>query len=316
MAEGALHVEDNMLQRAEPSREQKLQQLERLMQSRTFQASENLISLLNYLVRDSIENPDAQLKEYTIATEVLGRGTEFDPRTDSVVRVQAKRLRTKLQEYYQNEGKSDQILIDLPKGHYKVAFSHIGTESLPIIAPPGTQDSLSQAQVQSHPMGRGVTDWRNYLIAALLVLIAGAVLLGSEPRINRGRRCATVTKVARRLRTNTGHSNLPPGIEPKRQRTAALQNLAEVQSASNSRQRLGVRQSSAALACPVDAGDWSQHWCLDFGVFLELGTWSLDLLLNPFLFANRVQKALRELDQFLKSENIPNVQQLVGTLKF
>lgn len=180
MAEGVLHAEDNMLQRAEPARERKLQQLERLMQSRTFQASENLISLLNYLVRDSIDHPDAQLKEYTIATEVLGRGAEFDPRTDSVVRVQAKRLRTKLQEYYQNEGKSDQILIDLPKGHYKVTFSHIHSknESLQFVAPTATHEPLSESQIRSYQSRKRLTDWRNYLIAALLTLTASALLLG------------------------------------------------------------------------------------------------------------------------------------------
>jgi hypothetical protein len=109
-----------MLHVAEPTIEDKVEQLEKVLRSQTFQGSENLISLLNYLVRDVLSNPDVHLKEYTIA-----RGNDFDPRTDSVVRVQAKRLRTKLQEYYETEGKSDKILIELPKGHYKVAFSYL-----------------------------------------------------------------------------------------------------------------------------------------------------------------------------------------------
>lgn len=120
-----LYAEANMLHVAEPVTEEKIEQLERLVRSHTFQGSENLIALLNYLVQDALSNPDVHLKEYTIATEVFGRGSDFDPRTDSVVRVQAKRLRTKLQEYYETEGKSDRVFIDLPKGHYKVVFSYL-----------------------------------------------------------------------------------------------------------------------------------------------------------------------------------------------
>ncbi|MEW5977503.1 MAG: hypothetical protein AB1898_17055 [Acidobacteriota bacterium] len=96
--------------------------LAKVLGSRTFQGSESLKSFLRYVVERTIEDPDLQLKEFTIATEVFGRGTEFDPRVDSVVRVQAGRLRSKLQEYYASEGKRDPLVIDLPKGHYSATF--------------------------------------------------------------------------------------------------------------------------------------------------------------------------------------------------
>jgi hypothetical protein len=62
------------------------------------------------------------LKEYQIATEVLGRPADFDPHSDSSVRVQMGRLRTKLAEYYSGEGAADPILIDIPKGRYTLSF--------------------------------------------------------------------------------------------------------------------------------------------------------------------------------------------------
>jgi hypothetical protein len=107
----------------EPGTAEKLEQLERVLQSHTLAGSESLKGLLQYVVLKAIGEHVTQLKEYTIATEVFGRSGDFDARTDSVVRVQAKRLRSKLQEYYKAEGKSDKVLIDMPKGHYTVTFS-------------------------------------------------------------------------------------------------------------------------------------------------------------------------------------------------
>jgi hypothetical protein len=106
----------------ELGREQKLEQLERLLQSRALQNSESLKAFLRFVVEKTVEDEGAQLKEYTIATEVFGRNSDYDPRIDSVVRVQAGRLRTKLQEYYATEGKGDPVVIDLPKGHYHPVF--------------------------------------------------------------------------------------------------------------------------------------------------------------------------------------------------
>jgi len=107
----------------ELGKEQKLEQLEKVLQSRTLQNSESLKAFLRFVVEQTIADRDVLLKEYTIATEVFHRNSDYDPRIDSVVRVQAGRLRTKLQEYYSTEGKSDRIIIDLPKGHYHPVFN-------------------------------------------------------------------------------------------------------------------------------------------------------------------------------------------------
>ena len=107
----------------ELGKEEKLEQLERVLQSRTLQNSESLKAFLRFVVEKTVADRDVLLKEYTIATEVFGRNSDYDPRIDSVVRVQAGRLRTKLQEYYTTEGKGDPVIIDLPKGHYHPVFN-------------------------------------------------------------------------------------------------------------------------------------------------------------------------------------------------
>lgn len=106
------------------AREEKLAQLDRILHGRTLHGSDNLKAFLRFVVDKSIENQEGQLKEYVIATEVFGRGSGFDSRVDSVVRVQAGRLRVKLHEYYETEGKDDGLIIFLPKGQYTPVFSY------------------------------------------------------------------------------------------------------------------------------------------------------------------------------------------------
>src|SRR5262249_46978126 len=105
------------------AREEKLAQLDRILHGRTLHGSDNLKAFLRFVVDKSIENQESHLKEYVIATEVFRRGSDFDSRVDSVVRVQAGRLRTKLHEYYEREGKEDGIIIILPKGQYTPIFT-------------------------------------------------------------------------------------------------------------------------------------------------------------------------------------------------
>src|SRR5499425_2882171 len=107
-------------------RDQCFQQIERLTKSHSLHSSESLCRLLRYLAEHSLDRPGVALKEYQIATEVLGRPVGFDPQSDSTVRVQAGRLRVKLSEYYAHEGPDDPIVVDLPKGSYALTF-HLRT---------------------------------------------------------------------------------------------------------------------------------------------------------------------------------------------
>lgn len=103
-------------------RHQYVEQIDRLVSSRTLHGSESLCKLLRYLADQAIEHPGAPLKEYQLATEVFGRPSDFDPHLDSTIRVQAGRLRAKLGEYYASEGAQDPILVEMPKGTYLLSF--------------------------------------------------------------------------------------------------------------------------------------------------------------------------------------------------
>jgi hypothetical protein len=97
-------------------------QIEKLLVSRSLHGSDSLCKLLRYLANHSTKSPGVAPKEYQIATEVFGRREDFDPHLDSLVRVQAARLRTKLAEYYASEGAGDPVVVELPKGSYALTF--------------------------------------------------------------------------------------------------------------------------------------------------------------------------------------------------
>src|SRR5260370_35314767 len=99
-----------------------LGQIEKLLASHSLHGSESLCKLLRYLATQTLEHPGSYPKEYQIATEVFGRQQDVDPHVDSMVRVQAGRLRTKLAEYYASEGLEDSLLVEIPKGTYALTF--------------------------------------------------------------------------------------------------------------------------------------------------------------------------------------------------
>lgn len=98
------------------------EQVRRVLQSKTFRTSEVHRSLLNYLSEKSLTGDGDNLKEYTVGLDVFQKPESYDPRQESVVRMHMARLRQKLAEYYRNEGAEEPIVIDLPKGGFKVTF--------------------------------------------------------------------------------------------------------------------------------------------------------------------------------------------------
>lgn len=132
-----------------PERLQFLGQVDKLVASRTLHGSESLCKLLRYLANYSLEHPGASPKEYQIATEVFGRQPDFDPHLDSMVRVQAGRLRTKLAEYYASEGAEDQVLVEIPKGNYVLSF-HARTGN-GLRSHPGTAGEIPASSVAPAP---------------------------------------------------------------------------------------------------------------------------------------------------------------------
>lgn len=97
-------------------------QLDRILGSPTFQQVDRLKRFLRFITLEAVNGRSDQLKEYVIGVQVFGKEDSFDPRTDPIVRVQARRLRARLVSYYRDEGRDDDIVIELPKGGYAPAF--------------------------------------------------------------------------------------------------------------------------------------------------------------------------------------------------
>src|SRR6187397_2478509 len=106
------------------------EQLARVLRSETFQQADSLKRFLTFVVNEAMAGRQSDLKEYVIGVQVFRKETTFDPRTDPIVRVQARRLRAKLVRYYREEGRADPITIELPKGGYTPVFKQRDTPVL------------------------------------------------------------------------------------------------------------------------------------------------------------------------------------------
>src|SRR5215813_9619963 len=104
-------------------------QVERLVRSKVFETSEVHRRLLQYLADKTIAGEADRLKEYTIGLEAFGKPDSYDPRHDSIVRLQVGRLRQKLTTYYQTEASPDDLRISLPKGAFKLNFEVLRTQT-------------------------------------------------------------------------------------------------------------------------------------------------------------------------------------------
>jgi hypothetical protein len=148
------------------------EQVDRILHSRTFQNTEVLKRLLDYLARQALSGDAADLKEYTVGVEAFGKPATYDPQSDSSVRVQAGKLRQKLEEYYRVEGAGDPLRVELPKGHFRLEFH-------PQAAP---RPDPTPAAERTSPSRRWL--WA----AALVVVLAAGILLWRGPLARTGGR--------------------------------------------------------------------------------------------------------------------------------
>lgn len=107
------------------------------------------------------------VKEYSIGVDAFGKPADYDPRLDSTVRIQIGRLRQKLTEYYQGEGKDDPVIVDLPKGHFRLVCDPRPAAESPIDLAPEPEPSVA-------PAGTSSNHWR---IVALMLAVACIGLL-------------------------------------------------------------------------------------------------------------------------------------------
>lgn len=96
--------------------------VDRVAKSGIFGASERQVALLSYLVNEELSGRGEALKAYSIGTDVLGRGTRFDPAQDAIVRVEIGRLRKSLDLYFATVGREEPLRIVIEKGNYRPHF--------------------------------------------------------------------------------------------------------------------------------------------------------------------------------------------------
>ncbi len=102
-----------------------MDQLAKILASPGFTRSSRMQRFLQFVVSSALEGQFDVLKESYIGTTVFERAPTYDPKLDPIVRVEARRLRTKLQTYYETEGRGDRIVIQLPKGGYLPTFEEL-----------------------------------------------------------------------------------------------------------------------------------------------------------------------------------------------
>jgi TolB-like protein len=122
-------------------------QLERILASEQFANSDRLSRFLRFAVEQSLAGEGDKIKEYVIGREVFDRGDDYDPRMDPVVRVEARRLRSKLEEYYRGAGQGDRLRIVFRKGSYAPAFETAGAAESSVQAPVRRRWMLAAAAV-------------------------------------------------------------------------------------------------------------------------------------------------------------------------
>lgn len=144
-------------------------QLSRLVDSDPFRSSPSLVKLLVFCVDTMLAGEEESLKETTIGVACFGRSPGYDPKIDPIVRVSARRLRGKLDFFYENEGREDAIRIDLPKGGYIPRFERCADKSATTVT---ATDPIVPALPVPLPVSSVQRSWPVQSLRVALLLVA------------------------------------------------------------------------------------------------------------------------------------------------
>lgn len=146
--------------------------LEVVLASTTFASSERLRRFLRYIVEEWLAGRGEGLKEYPIGTEVCDRPGDFDPRADPVVRVEARRLRARLADFYAGEGRGATLVISVPKGGYVPAVERRAADG-----PGAAGDTAAEPASRPDAAGSAASPARSGLWHAVVVVVLAVVAL-------------------------------------------------------------------------------------------------------------------------------------------
>jgi hypothetical protein len=182
--------------------EQERDELERVLASGIFHRAPNLALVLKYVCAKHFEGASDKIKEYNIAVDALGRRADFDQKRDSIVRVEAHRLRKRLREYYESAGADHPIHIEIPSGQYAPRFIVNGSgpessaEESEAIGVETEPDAVSETP---RPLLHDTHPLRAFRLRALLILVCStaAVALWNVPKWSRLKAAAVERNAAR-----------------------------------------------------------------------------------------------------------------------
>jgi TolB-like protein len=154
-----------------PSPDEIGRQLERLLASDPFANAERVSRFLRYVVERTLAGEGDRLKEFVIGVDVFDRDDTYDPRIDSIVRVEAGRLRSKLDQYYSRATADDTVVIRIQRGGYVPEFE--------------ARQTVAEAPPLQHPPKRVPANYMRAVVGLFSTIVAGAVLawaVGMSPR--------------------------------------------------------------------------------------------------------------------------------------
>ena len=162
------------------------EQIDRILASGTLHNSDVLRKLFRFLAEKTFSGEADELKEYSVGLDALGKPSTYDPRQDAGVRIQASRLRQKLDDYYKNEGANDLLIVELPKGRFKLAWHTKGGDvSSPasVVTAPVTAPLPAPTAPAGEP--RSLKIWRGLALglAALSLVLAIVATISLSSRV-------------------------------------------------------------------------------------------------------------------------------------
>jgi len=157
-------------------------ELQALIATGMFDRAPHLLNFLTYVCARSFEGHSGQIKEYTIGVDALRRPPDFDPKKDSIVRVEAHRLRKRLEEYYAAEGAAHRVRIVIPQGQYAPRFIvqeplvKAIPDTIPSALPPIVSPADDAPENQVPPSVANKSWIRSHWVGLVLVLCAVAAI--------------------------------------------------------------------------------------------------------------------------------------------
>ena len=216
-------------------------QLDRILASKGFANAGRLSRLLRYVVERTLAGEADQLKEYAVGVEVFDRDDKYDPRLDSIVRVEAGRLRSRLDEYYNVEGAADEVRIVLPRGGYSAQFER---RSEPIGPPIVVNEPAKPSR-----------SWATWALVIGSIAVVGAIAawsLGSQARNPK----TTIAVLAFEQYPSSGEgepvaAQLTDGVTSELARLGTLSVVSHTSATQFAGERKSLREIAAALNADV-----------------------------------------------------------------